>query len=147
MNPYLEKILQRHKLYVGGKSVVLEEVPELSPTTKTLYEGGAGSEQDLATKILKSLKTALSNVVERRKKVNEALKKIQPLPLENGGGLILFNSKQECTSFIYFIKENNDIGVFKIPKANMSSPEPTDAAILTKPFRRYLSDIHQIWDN
>jgi hypothetical protein len=144
-NPYLDKILQRHKLYVGGKSPVLAVCDNVQE--KPVYEGGAGSEKDLAAKIIKSLKMSISTVVERRKKVTEALKKIKPISLENGGGLILFNSKQECTSFIYFLKQGTDIGFFKIPKANLSTPEKPDATTLPKPLRYYLSDIHQIWGN
>ena len=144
-NPYLDKILQRYQLHVGGKSPILD-VPD-NDQKQPVYEGGAGSEQDLAAKIIKSLKMAISTVADRRKKVTEALKKIKPISLENGGGLILFNSKQECTSFIYFVKQGTNIGFFKIPKAKLSTPEKPDATTLPKPLRYYLSDIHQIWDN
>ena len=95
-NPYIEKMLNRRNMVVGGKST--------RPLDNKTYIGGATTPEELAKKITDAFKNALIKSKKIKENLKERLKTV--VQVKSGGGLIVFQPPEgesipQITKFIH----------------------------------------------
>ncbi len=95
-NPYIEKMLNRRNMVVGGKST--------RPLDNKTYIGGATTPEELAQKITDAFKNALIKSKKIKENLKERLKTV--VQVKSGGGLIVFQPPEgesipQITKFIH----------------------------------------------
>ena len=99
-NSYIDKMLERRKMKVGGKSTN----PLDDPTDNKTYIGGATTPEELSQKITDAFKNALIKSKKIKENLKERLKTV--LQIKSGGGLIVFQPPEgesipQITKFIH----------------------------------------------
>lgn len=99
-NPYIDKMLKRRKMMVGGKSTH----PLDNPLDNKTYIGGATTPEELAQKITDAFKNALIKSKKIKENLKERLKTV--VQVKSGGGLIVFQPPEgesipQITKFIH----------------------------------------------
>ena len=108
-NPYLDKMLERRKIMVGGKSTNPSDNPSDNPIDNKIYIGGATTPEELAKKITDSFKNAIIKSKKIKENLKQILETVVPIKSENGGGLIIFQPPEgesipQITKFIHISK-------------------------------------------
>jgi hypothetical protein len=99
-NSYIDKMLERRKMKVGGKSTN----PLDDPTDNKTYIGGATTPEELSQKITDAFKNALIKSKKIKENLKERLKTV--VQIKSGGGLIVFQPPEgesipQITKFIH----------------------------------------------
>lgn len=99
-NSYIDKMLERRKMKVGGKSTN----PLDDPTDNKTYIGGATTPEELSQKITDAFKNALIKSKKIKENLKETLKTV--VQIKSGGGLIVFQPPEgesipQITKFIH----------------------------------------------
>ena len=110
-NHFINKMLNRRNMVVGGKSPHPSDNPLDNPLDNKIYIGGATTPEELAKKITESFKNALIKSKKIKENLKEALKQVVK---SEEGGLIVFEPPQgesipQITKFIHISKNKYQV--------------------------------------